>query len=83
MARLADQKRAANAMSPAEYVQTLCRTEELAKECVAMLVYEPRSTPEGELALNGMQHLKRLRDLIAKHQKQLRRKNTKNAGHGL
>lgn len=39
--------------------------ERLAKECVSMLVYEPRSTPEGQLAQSGMQHLKKLRKQIA------------------
>lgn len=34
-----------------------------------MLVYEPRCTPEGQLAQSGMQHLKKLRDQIAKLKK--------------
>lgn len=77
LTRIAEQKRATNAMSPDEYVAALLLAERVAKECVAMLVYEPRSTPEGQLAQNGMQHLKRLRESIARQQKQQQRKMKK------
>lgn len=77
LTRIADQKRATNVMSPEEYVVHLMRVERIAKECVAMLVYEPRSTPEGQLAQNGMHHLKRLREAITHQQKLIQRKMKK------
>lgn len=74
LTRIAELKRASNAMSADVFVAALLQAEQVAKECVAMLVYEPRTTPEGQLAQTGMQHLRRLRELIARQQKQQQRK---------
>lgn len=46
-------------------------TEQLAKESIKMLLYEPKSTPEGHLAKYAMGKLKSIRENINRFKKLL------------
>lgn len=57
--------------------EQLVTAELIAKQSVMMLVYEPPSTPEGDLARLGMQQLRKIRGLIEGQHKLQRREDAK------
>ncbi|XP_046681271.1 uncharacterized protein LOC124368041 [Homalodisca vitripennis] len=60
--------------------QLLQEAEEILKEAVSLLLYEPTLSPEGELARQAMAELKSLKALVAKQQlkEEKKKKKTKN-----
>lgn len=58
-------------------VQQLKEAEELLKEALNQLLYEPNKSPEGELARQAMHELKTLKQMIAKQDLKEKKKKEK------
>lgn len=58
-------------------IQQLKEAEELLKEALNQLLYEPTKSPEGELARQAMHELKTLKQMIAKQDLKEKKKKEK------
>lgn len=58
-------------------IQQLKEAEELLKEALNQLLYEPNKSPEGELARQAMHELKTLKQMIAKQNLKEKKKKEK------